>query len=132
MSASLIGILGAIAGGVTVVHMMGSKAARLHPELWLDVPEGAEHSEVFQSWAKENGYVLKNGAYTKGNDLFNSSTEIRFEGSRMSLLECSNSLIAKNRFAVNAPVNFGKAWRRKKLAKINELLAQWQLPPLDL
>ena len=50
----------------------------------------------------------------------------------MEVRECVNFLFGINRFALNAPGLFAKPVRARKLKKLNELLAQWQLPPVAM
>lgn len=135
MDSFLIGMgFGAVIGavvGFVMMWVMSDSAVRDYPVLAIDVPPDAEHSPEFQAWAKKNRYRPKpDGSYAKGSGLLTSATEIRFAGGQMLVQECVNFLFARRRFALNAPVMLGKPVRKNKLNKLNQLLADWQLPPV--
>lgn len=137
MDSFLIGMsFGTVIGtvvGFVMMWAMSDRAVRDYPVLAIDVPPDAEHSPEFQAWAKKNRYRLKpGGSYVKGSGLLTSATEIHFAGSQMRVQECMNFLFARRRFALNAPVMLGKPVRKNKLNKLNQLLAEWRLPPVTM
>ena len=136
MSATLVSaVVGAVIGGgisILVLKVMSQKMAASHPVLTIAVPENAESSPEWQAWAQENGFKAKDGQWVKGTGMLTSFSEIRFDGGRMEVRECVNFLFGINRFALNAPGLFAKPVRARKLKKLNELLAQWQLPPVAM
>ncbi len=125
------GLFGGI-GGIALQWALSKQGSENYPDLLLDVPADAENSPAFQAWARQNGYVLRDGAYTKGRGWLTSATEIRFTDGKMSVQECVNLLFDKKRFALNAPIILGKPVRLAKIKKLNQLLAQWQLPPVRI
>ena len=114
-------IVGGLFGGIlsiVILWVMSNKAQRTYPALSVPVPNGARYSPDFELWAQLNKYRR-------------SSTEIRFHGNEMEIVEVVNFLFAKRRFAINAPVMFGKPVRRHKIKQINKLLEHWQCPPIE-
>lgn len=132
-------VIGSIVGGlfggilsIVILWVMSNKAQRTYPALYIPVPNGARYSPDFELWAQLNKYRrTEENCYTKGRGLLTSSTEIRFHGNEMEIVEVVNFLFAKRRFAINAPVMFGKPVRRHKIKQINKLLAHWQCPPIE-
>ena len=132
-------VIGSIVGGlfggilsIVILWVMSNKAQRTYPALSVPVPNGARYSPDFELWAQLNKYRRTGeNCYTKGRGLLTSSTEIRFHGNEMEIVEVVNFLFAKRRFAINAPVMFGKPVRRHKIKQINKLLAHWQCPPIE-
>ena len=115
-------VIGSIVGGlfggilsIVILWVMSNKAQRTYPALSVPVPNRR---------TEEN-------CYTKGRGLLTSSTEIRFHGNEIEIVEVVNFLFAKRRFAINAPVMFGKPVRRHKIKQINKLLKHWQCPPIE-
>ena len=122
-------VIGSIVGGlfggilsIVILWVMSNKAQRTYPALSIPVPNGAQLNKYRRTG--EN-------CYTKGPGLLTSSTEIRFHGNEMEIIEVVNFLFAKRRFAINAPVMFGKPVRRHKIKQINKLLEHWQCPPIE-
>ena len=132
-------VIGSIVGGlfggilsIVILWVMSNKAQRTYPTLSVPVPNGARYSPDFELWAQLNKYRrTEENCYTKGRGLLTSSTEIRFHGNEMEIVEVVNFLFAKRRFAINAPVMFGKPVRRHKIKQINKLLEHWQCPPIE-
>ena len=111
---------------------MSNKAQRTYPALSIPVPNGARYSPDFELWVQLNKYRrTEENCYTKGRGMLTSSTEIRFHGNEMEIVEVVNFLFAKRRFAINAPVMFDKPVRRHKIKQINKLLEHWQCPPIE-
>ena len=132
-------VIGSIVGGlfggilsIVILWVMSNKAQRTYPALSVPVPNGARYSPDFELWAQLNKYRrTEENCYTKGRGLLTSSTEIRFHGNEIEIVEVVNFLFAKRRFAINAPVMFGKPVRRHKIKQINKLLTHWQCPPIE-
>ena len=132
-------VIGSIVGGlfggilsIVILWVMSNKAQRTYPTLSVPVPNGARYSPDFELWAQLNKYRrTEENCYTKGRGLLTSSTEIRFHGNEIEIVEVVNFLFAKRRFAINAPVMFGKPVRRHKIKQINKLLTHWQCPPIE-
>jgi len=132
-------VIGSIVGGlfggilsIVILWVMSNKAQRTYPALSIPVPNGARYSPDFEMWAQLNKYRrTEENCYTKGRGLLTSATEIRFHGNKMEIVEVVNFLFTKRRFAINAPVMFGKPVRRHKIKQINKLLAHWQCPPIE-
>ena len=132
-------VIGSIVGGlfggilsIVILWVMSNKAQRTYPTLSVPVPNGARYSPDFELWAQLNKYRrTEENCYTKGRGLLTSATEIRFHGNEMEIVEVVNFLFAKRRFAINAPVMFGKPVRRHKIKQINKLLEHWQCPPIE-
>jgi len=123
-------VIGSIVGGlfggilsIVILWVMSNKAQRTYPALSIPVPNGARYSPDFELWVQLNKYRrTEENCYTKGRGMLTSSTEIRFHGNEMEIVEVVNFLFAKRRFAINAPVMFGKPVRRHKIKQINKLL----------
>ena len=127
----LIAFVCAIIMGMVQLWMFTKEGSENYPDLLLDVPADAENSPAFQAWARQNGYVLRDGAYISRRWL-TGTTEIRFINGKMSVQECVNLLLDKQRFALNAPIIVYKPMRLFKIKTLNRLLAQWQLPPVRI
>lgn len=132
-------VIGSIVGGlfggilsIVILWVMSNKAQRTYPALSIPVPNGARYSPDFELWAQLNKYRRTGeNCFTKGRGLLTSSTEIRFHGNEMEIVEVVNFLFAKRRFAINAPVMFDKPVRRHKIKQINKLLEHWKCPPIE-
>lgn len=117
--------------GMFILSSSSKKAAKEYPELRIRVPENAENSPEWQQWAQQNGYKPnEQGLWIKGAGIFTSFTEIRFVGNELLAQECVKLPFGVNRFALNAPIMIGKPVRKSKIKALNQLLEQWQLPPI--
>ena len=139
----IFSVVGGLVGGslgLLLLWLMADKAQQQYPHASIMLPENqhAQAAADLAAWADANGYqaqaslVDRQPCYRKGRGWLTSATEIRFTDGKMSVQECVNLLFDKKRFALNAPIILGKPVRLAKIKKLNQLLAQWQLPPVRI
>ena len=130
----IITLLGGISSGAYAYNLylrLASAAENDYPPEPIGIPSGAQYSDFFKRWAKENGYAAKKGTYVKGSGRFTSATEISFDGNNMYIAELVGFFGHEKRFAINAPVSLSKLPRKAKIKQINRLLEHWQCPQLE-
>lgn len=128
-------------GGLALLAWVSGKAQSQYPHARIQLPPGdlAEKEAELAAWAAQHGYRLqpslvdKQPVYRKGRGWLTSATEIRLHpDGTLDIDEVVNFLVTTRRFALNAPVMIGQPVRVRKLKAVNQLLAQWQLPPLSI
>ncbi|MCP2040245.1 hypothetical protein L1281_000827 [Neisseria sp. HSC-16F19] len=140
IATTLGGLIGGL-GGLALLGWMAGKAQAQYPHARIQLPPDtlAEKEAELARWGAEHGYRLqpslvdKQPVYRKGRGWLTSATEIRLHpDGTLDIDEVVNFLITTRRFALNAPVMIGQPVRARKLKAVNQLLAQWQLPPLRI
>ena len=138
----IFSVVGGLVGGslgLLLLWLMADKAQQQYPHASIMLPENqhAQAAADLAAWADANGYqaqaslVDRQPCYRKGRGWLTSATEIRLHpNGQVDIDEVVNFLVGSRRFALNAPVMLGQPVRRHKLKAVNQLLAQWQLPPL--
>ena len=134
-----VGCLWGCSLGLVLLWLMANDAQQQYPHASIMRPENqhAQAAADLAAWADANGYqaqaslVDRQPCYRKGRGWLTSATEIRLHpNGQVDIDEVVNFLVGSRRFALNAPVMLGQPVRRHKLKAVNQLLAQWQLPPL--
>ena len=138
----IFSVLGGLVGGalgLVLLWLMADKAQQQYPHASIMLPESlqAQAAADLAAWAATHGYqaqpslVDQQPCYRKGRGWLTSATEIRLHpNGQLDIVEVVNFLVGSRRFALNAPAMLGQPVRRHKLKAVNQLLAQWQLPPL--
>ncbi len=134
-------VSGMVGGGGTLLALwvMSGSAKRDYPVTALAVPQQDNIDAKIAAWAAQNGYQLQTDTghgeirYLKGGWLTNITELVWCPATEQLLIyETMNFLVARRSFAIDAPTFLDQPMRLHRIKKINLLLQDLQMSPLEI